>query len=101
MNVIVDFCIIPLGVGVSVSKYIAECETILSEAGLKTQLHAYGTNIEGEWDDVFAVVRQCHETLHDMGVPRISTTIKLGTRSDRIQSMEDKIASVRDKVQAG
>jgi len=98
MKVIVDFCLIPIGVGVSVSKYIAECEKILSEAGLKTQLHAYGTNIEGEWDEVFAAIKRCHERVHAMGAPRISSTIRLGTRTDREQSMEDKIKSVQEKL---
>ncbi|OGO60354.1 MAG: hypothetical protein A2032_02740 [Chloroflexi bacterium RBG_19FT_COMBO_49_13] len=101
MKVIVDFCLVPIGVGVSVSKYIVECEKILNDAGLKTQLHAYGTNIEGEWDDVFAAIKRCHEHVHEMGVPRITTTIKLGTRTDRAQSMEDKIKSVQDKLQGG
>ena len=99
MKVIVDFCLVPIGVGVSVSKYIAECEKILSEAGLKTQLHAYGTNIEGEWDEVFAAIKRCHERVHEMGTPRISSTIRLGTRTDREQTMEDKIKSVQDKLQ--
>lgn len=98
MKVIVDFCLVPIGVGVSVSKYIAECENILSDAGLKTQLHAYGTNVEGEWEDVFAAIKRCHERVHEMGAPRISTTIKLGTRTDRAQSMEDKIKSVQEKL---
>jgi uncharacterized protein (TIGR00106 family) len=101
MNVIVDFCLVPIGVGVSVSKYIAECEIILSKAGLKTQLHAYGTNIEGEWDEVFAAIKHCHERVHEMGVPRITSTIKLGTRTDRVQTMEDKIKSVREKLRDG
>ncbi len=101
MKVIVDFCLVPIGVGVSVSKYIAECEKILSEAGLKTQLHAYGTNIEGEWDEVFAAIKLCHERVHEMGVPRISSTIRLGTRTDRDQTMEDKIRSVQEKLQGG
>jgi uncharacterized protein (TIGR00106 family) len=101
MKVIVDFCLIPIGVGVSVSKYIAECEEILSEAGLKTQLHAYGTNVEGEWEDVFRAIKRCHERVHEMGVPRISSTIWLGTRTDRIQTMEDKIKSVQEKLQGG
>jgi uncharacterized protein (TIGR00106 family) len=101
MKVIVDFCLIPIGVGVSVSKYIAECEEILSEAGLKTQLHAYGTNVEGEWEDVFRAIKRCHERVHEMGVPRISSTIRLGTRTDRIQTMEDKIKSVQEKLQGG
>lgn len=48
MKAIADLCVVPLGVGVSVSEYVAACERILQEAGLKTQLHAYGTNIEGE-----------------------------------------------------
>jgi uncharacterized protein (TIGR00106 family) len=99
LKVIVDFCLVPIGVGVSVSKYIAECENILSEAGLKTQLHAYGTNIEGEWDEVFMAIKRCHERVHEMGAPRITTTIKLGTRTDRSQSIEDKIKSVQDKLQ--
>lgn len=98
MNVIVDLCIIPIGVGVSLSTYIAACEKILLEAGLKTQLHANGTNIEGEWEEVFAAIKRCHETLHEMGVPRISTSIKVGTRTDRAQTMEDKIRSVQHKL---
>jgi uncharacterized protein (TIGR00106 family) len=99
MKVIVDFCIVPLGVGVSVSKYIVECEKILTQAGLKTQMHAYGTNIEGEWDEVFAAIKHCHEKVHEMGIPRIHTTLKFGTRIDREQTMEDKIRSVQEKLQ--
>lgn len=98
MKVIVDFCIIPMGVGLSVSKYIAECEKILKKAGLITMLHAYGTNIEGEWDDVFAAIKKCHERVHEMGAPRISSTLRVGTRTDRNQTMEDKIKSVRLKI---
>lgn len=98
MKVIIDLCVVPIGVGLSVSKYIAECEKILKEAGLKTMLHSYGTNIEGEWDDVFAAVKKCHEKVHEMGAPRISSSIRLGTRTDREQSMEDKIKSVEMKL---
>ncbi|PID75304.1 MAG: hypothetical protein CSA20_07845 [Deltaproteobacteria bacterium] len=97
MNVIMDLCVIPMGVGVSVSEYVAACQTILKEAGLQTQLHAYGTNIEGEWDTVMAALKACHKKVHGMGAPRISTTIRLGTRVDRKQSMEDKITSVLNK----
>lgn len=98
MNVMVDLCLVPMGVGVSVSSYVAACEKVLAEAGLKTALHAYGTNIEGEWDAVFAAVKRCHEVVHGMGAPRITTTIKLGTRTDRNQSMEDKVRSVQEKM---
>jgi uncharacterized protein (TIGR00106 family) len=99
MNVIVDLCVVPIGVGVSVSEYVVACEKVLREAGLTTQLHAYGTNIEGEWDAVFGAIKRCHEVVHEMGAPRISTVIKAGTRNDRDQSMQDKIDSVVSKQQ--
>lgn len=98
MKVIADLCLVPLGVGLSLSPYIAACEKILKEAGLETTLHAYGTNIEGEWDAVMAAVKRCHEAIHEMGAPRVSTTLKLGTRTDRSQTMADKISSVTEKL---
>ena len=94
MKVIVDLTIVPIGVGVSLSKYVAGCEEVLNRPGLNTSLHANGTNIEGEWDDVFAAIRACHEKVHGMGAPRIHTNIKLGTRTDREQSLQDKVDSV-------
>ncbi len=98
MKVIADLSVIPIGVGTSLSKYIAACEKVLTDAGLKTKLHAYGTNIEGEWDDVFAAIKRCHETLHEMGAPRVPAVIKVGTRTDRDQSMADKVKSVQEKL---
>jgi len=98
MRVIADFCIVPLGVGVSLSKYVAACEKVLRQTDMKVQLHAYGTNVEGEWEEVFDGLRRCHEAVHEMGAPRITTTVKLGTRTDRSQSMEDKVRSVEEKL---
>ena len=98
MKVMMDLCVVPIGVGVSLSEYIVECERVLKAAGLKTELHAYGTIIEGEWDEVFAAVKACHEAVHAKGAPRITTTIKVGTRVDREQTMEEKVASVREKL---
>lgn len=98
MHVIIDLCVVPLGVGVSVSPQIAACQRVIQASGLEHHMHAYGTNIEGPWDEVMAVVKRCHEVVHEMGAPRITTTIKLGTRTDREQSMGDKITSVEDKL---
>ena len=95
MKVIVDLCVVPMGVGTSVASYVAACQTVLNEAGLVHRLHAYGTNIEGEWDAVFSAIKSCHEVVHDLGAPRITTTIKLGTRTDREQTMDGKVDSVR------
>lgn len=98
MHVIVDFTIIPIGVGVSLSSYIALCEQILKDHGLTYELHANGTNVEGEWEEVLDAIHHCHEKLHQSGVPRIHTEIKLGTRIDRPQRMMDKLASVMQKI---
>ena len=99
MNVMVDLCVVPIGVGVSVSEYVAACERVIADAGLESQLHPYGTVIQGDWDAVMAAVKRCHEVVHEMGAPRVFTTLKIGTRTDREQSMDDKINSVREKLE--
>jgi len=98
MQVMIDLCVVPIGVGVSVSSYIAACERVIAEAGLKSQLHPYGTVIEGEWEAVMAAVKRCHEAVHGMGAPRVFTTMKIGTRTDRAQTMEEKVSSVEAKL---
>lgn len=98
MKAIADVCVVPIGVGVSVSEYVAVCERIFRDAGLDPQLHAYGTNVEGEWDAVMSAIRRCHERIHEMSAPRISTSIRIGTRTDREQTMRDKIESVTSKL---
>ena len=98
MKLIADISIIPLGVGLSLSSYVAVCEKVLIDADLEPRLHANGTNVEGEWDTVMAALKRCHEELHVMGVPRIATNVRLGTRCDREPSMEAKIASVKEKM---
>lgn len=98
MKVIADFCIIPLGVGVSVSKYVAEAQKVFKKHKLNYAMHAYGTNIEGEWDVVFGALKECHERIHAMGAPRISTSVKVGTRTDREQTMDEKVQSVKEKL---
>lgn len=98
IKAIADVCVVPIGVGVSVSKYVVVCEEIFRDAGLEPRLHAYGTNVEGDWDAVMQAVRQCHERIHEMGAPRVSTSIRIGTRTDRDQTMQDKIDSVTSKL---
>jgi uncharacterized protein (TIGR00106 family) len=98
MHVMIDLCVVPIGVGTSVSNEIAECQRLIQAAGLESQMHPYGTVIEGEWDAVMACVKACHERLHALGVPRVFTNLKLGTRTDKVQHMQDKIRSVEDKL---
>jgi uncharacterized protein (TIGR00106 family) len=99
MKLIADISIIPLGVGLSLSKYVAACEKVLVKAGLEPRLHSNGTNVEGDWEEVMAALKRCHETLHEMGVPRIATNVRLGTRVDREPSMDAKLQSVKEKLE--
>ncbi len=98
MKVIADLCLVPIGVGVSLSPYVTAAYRELEAAGLKCRLHAYGTNVEGEYDAVFVALRRALEKIHAMGAPRVTCTIKLGTRTDRDQTMEEKVASVEEKL---
>ena len=90
----IDLCVVPIGVGVSLSPFIAACQRQIAQSGLKSQLGPNGTAIEGPWDEVMACVHACHQELHRMGAPRIYTTLKINTRTDREQSFEDKVNAV-------
>jgi uncharacterized protein (TIGR00106 family) len=98
MHVIVDLCVVPVGVGTSVSRHVAACQRVLEEAGLSHSMHAYGTNIEGEWDAVMAAIKRYHKMVHQLGAPRINSTLKVDTRTNRAQTMANKIQSVEAKL---
>jgi len=65
--------------------------------GLNYELGANGTAIEGDWDKVFDCIKKCHKTIHSKGAPRIYTTMKVNTRTDKEQKFSDKVKSVLDK----
>ena len=94
MHAIVSFTLVPVGAGLSVSPYVAACEGVLESSGLTFEVHANTTEVEGDWDAVFAAIKRCHQVVHKAGAPRIHTVIQVGTRTDRSQRMADKLASV-------
>ncbi len=91
MKALGEIQVIPIGVGVSVRREVMRAHEIISRAGLKTQLHASGTNVEGDLDTILNTIKAVHETLHAEGVTRLSTTIKIGTRTDKEASLEEKL----------
>lgn len=91
MKAIAEVQIIPIGVGVSVRKEVMRAHELLEESGLEIALHANGSNVEGELDDVLAAVRRAIETLHGEGVVRLSTHVKIGTRTDKVPTMAGKM----------
>ena len=54
-------------------------------------LHAYGTNVEGDLDTILETIGRIHVLLHAEGTPRLSTAIKIGTRTDKDSTLEGKL----------
>ena len=96
MKIIADLCIVPMGVGPSVSSYIREVRAIIEASGLTHVMHANGTNIEGEMAQVTAVVEACCARLTELGVERVFCTMVFSTRTDKVQTMADKLAAIAD-----
>ncbi|WP_320674812.1 MTH1187 family thiamine-binding protein [Prochlorococcus sp. MIT 1341] len=90
----IDLCLIPVGTGVSIAPYIKTCQKTIEEAGLNYELGPNGTAIEGNWEEVFDCVKACHTAVHNLGAPRIYTTLKVNTRTDKKQSFTEKVESV-------
>ncbi len=95
-KVIAEISFIPLGAGLSLSYYVASALKIIEESGLQYEFHSMGTNVEGEWDDVIKTIERCHKRLFEMGVPRISTSVKFSLRQDKEPSMESKKENVKE-----
>ena len=95
MKVIVDLCVVPIGVGIDLAPYVAACQQVLQQRGLKHQLGPNSTAIEGEWGPVMEAVKACHEVVHALGAPRIFTSLKINSRTDRDQALEEKTAAVQ------
>ncbi|MET3899883.1 uncharacterized protein (TIGR00106 family) [Devosia sp. UYZn731] len=96
MKITADLCIVPMGVGPSVSRYIRDVRDIIEASGLVHVMHANGTNIEGEMAAVTAVVEACCARLTELGVERVFCTLVFSTRTDKPQIMADKLAAIAD-----
>ena len=95
--VLLEFSMYPLGKGESVSRYVARSLDIIDRSGLDYRLHAMGTVIEGNWDDVFAVVKRCYKAMRK-DCSRISVAIKVDYRKGKTGRLRSKVASVERKL---
>lgn len=95
--VLLEFSMFPIGEGESLSKQVARSLEIIDESGLDYQLHAMGTVIEGEWHEVFDVVRRCFERMKE-DCPRVTATIKLDYREGHQGRLNNKVESVEQKL---
>jgi uncharacterized protein (TIGR00106 family) len=95
--VLLEFSMSPLGRGESVGKYVSRSLDIIDRSGVAYRLNPMGTVLEGEWNDVFGVVRKCYERMR-RDCNRISCTIKVDYRKGRKGRLESKVASVEKRL---
>ena len=95
--VLLDFSMTPLGKGESVGMYVARCLEVVTASGLDYRLHAMGTTLEGELDQVLAVVRQCFEVLQ-ADCNRMSCSIKIDYRKESAGRLRSKVQTVQALV---
>ena len=90
----------PLGVGISVSKYVAVAVSVLeAQDRVRWQLDSMFTTLEGEPEDLFEVIRAMQEAIFAAGAERVGTVVKMDERRDRPNvTMADKVASVRGQL---
>jgi uncharacterized protein (TIGR00106 family) len=100
-SMIAAFSITPIGTGESVGDLVAEAVRIVRASGLTNETNAMFTNIEGEWDEVMAVIKACVDTMAE-AVPRVSVVIKLDHRPGEPGSrIKQKVESVERRLQTG
>jgi len=90
----------PVGVGVSVSRYVAAAIAVLeAQDRVRWQLDSMFTTLEGEPADLFALIEAMQEAVFAAGAVRVGTVIKMDERRDRSDvRMEDKVRAVREQL---
>jgi uncharacterized protein (TIGR00106 family) len=95
--VLLEFSMSPLGKGESVGKYVARSLEIVDKSGVDYRLNPMGTVLEGDWDDVLGVVKQCFERMRK-DCNRISCSIKVDYRKGAQGRLQAKVASVEKRL---
>lgn len=99
MRVIVEFSIIPVGEGTSVSKIIAPAIRELEKLGVKHELTPMCTVFEADsLEEALRIVGAAHEAVFKQGVKRVITLVKIDDRRDVERRMEDKVESLKKAV---
>ncbi len=94
---LVEFSIVPVGTGESLSDKIANIVRTVESSGLPYRLNPMGTVIEGNWEEVMSIIRKCHDQVLDES-PRVVTTIKIDDIPGKKEMITGKISSVERKL---
>jgi uncharacterized protein (TIGR00106 family) len=97
MSILAEFSVVPLGKGVSVSPVVARVLRIVARSGISYKANPMGTVLEGEWDQVMGIIKECHqEVMKD--ADRAVTSIKIDDRKGKEARIEKKLESVEQKL---
>jgi uncharacterized protein (TIGR00106 family) len=91
------FSISPLGIGDSVSEAVAEVVRLVRASGLPNETNAMFTNVEGEWDEVMALIKACVDRVAEVA-PRVSVVIKIDHRPGVTDALHAKVRAVEDRL---
>ena len=95
--VLLEFSMSPFDKGESLSQYVARSIDIVDKSGLPYQLTPMGTIVEGEWDEVMAVVTACFKRM-SVDCNRVTTSIKIDYRAGKVGRMQAKVRAVEEKL---
>ena len=93
--VLLELQIFPMDKGENLSVHVARCMDIIDKSGVTYQMNPMGTILEGDWDQVMAVVTACFKAL-ETDCSRISTAIKVDYRAGNVSRLKSKIKSVEN-----
>ncbi len=91
MKAVAEIQTVPIGSGTSVRKEVRRAQELIHASGLSVSEHAFGTNVEGDLQTILKTIATIHETLHAEGVERLTSAIKLGTRTDKEPDLASKL----------
>jgi uncharacterized protein (TIGR00106 family) len=94
---LIEFSIVPVGVGSSIGDQLAEVLKIVDASGLPYKINPMGTVVEGEWDEVMKLVKKCHMTVMKTE-ERAITTISIDDRKGKPNRIDEKVKSIEKRI---
>jgi uncharacterized protein (TIGR00106 family) len=94
---LVEFSVVPIGMGSSLGVYLAKVLKIVDASGLPYKVNPMGTVVEGEWDEIMKLVKKCHGAVMRKG-ERAVTTITIDDRKGRPDRINQKVKSLEKRI---
>jgi uncharacterized protein (TIGR00106 family) len=91
------FSISPMDKGESLGEFVAASLDLIDKSGLAYKVGPMGTTVEGEWDEVMQLIRDCHMLMRDKS-RRIATSIKIDDRVDASGRLTGKLDSIETRL---